>query len=371
MNTIKAIDFYCGAGGLTRGLLNAGIDVLYGIDADESARTTYEKNNLRPNGSQPLFLQRNMKTVTPEELEPLVPDRKGIKLLFAAGPPCQWFSKVNTIKDKSKKDRELLLLFSNMVVYFKPNYVLVENVPGVRYRKHGSIASKFTEKLQSIGYSIVVKLVDSKKYGVPQNRRRAIILASLVGDPGFPAETHRKGGYVTVRHAIGDRERFPKLNAGQAHSTIPNHTASSLSEKNLERIKRTPRNGGGRKSWSDNPGLKLKCYEDHTGHTDVYGRMKWSAPAPALTTRFNSLSNGRFGHPSDHRAITLREGAMLQTFPYEYVFFGTQGQIARHIGNAVPVYLAEVLGRHIVELTRKHLGSTRITPTTGGSRRKL
>lgn len=352
LNRIKAVDFFCGAGGVTRGFLNAGIDVLYGIDIDESARATYEKNNVRKDGSHVPFIAADIRTVTPDRFGELTEERRDFRLIFAACPPCQYFSKVNTEKKNRMGDSNLFLVFAELVAAFRPDFIFAENVLGIKYDKYGSIAAKFVETLKQIGYEIVVRPVDAKNYGVPQNRQRMIFLAALRGSPGFPKETHSRGNYATVRDAIGDRSLFPKLNAGQADSNVPNHRASALSQINTERIRRTPPNGGGRLTWSHIRRLKLKCYQNHSGHTDVYGRMKWDAPAPTLTTRFNSLSNGRFGHPKDHRAISLREGAALQTFPYDYFFYGIQAQIARHIGNAVPVRIAEIFGQHILTQLR-------------------
>jgi len=149
--------------------------------------------------------------------------------------------------------------------------------------------------------------------------------------------------YKTVRHVIS---HFPEIRAGEAHNEILNHVAASIMPINLERIRQTPHDGGGRHSWPRR--LYLKCHKgSYAGHTDVYGRMYWDRPAPALTGRCSSISNGRYGHPTQDRAISLREAASLQSFPDEYVFWGSNKHVALQIGNAVPVKLAEVLGRHI------------------------
>ena len=147
---------------------------------------------------------------------------------------------------------------------------------------------------------------------------------------------------------IGD---YPAIRAGESHKTVPNHTAMELSELNLKRIRHTTADGGDRRSW---PGeLWLECHRKTTvGHTDVYGRMFWDRPAPALTCRCVSLSNGRYGHPSQNRAISLREAAALQTFPDHFVFHGTMQQIAHQIGNAVPVAFATVFGELFLRLSR-------------------
>ena len=211
-------------------------------------------------------------------------------------------------------------------------------------------------ELVSAGYRYSYQIVDMRKYGVPQRRYRLILLASRRSEIGFPDETHSASRYVSVRQCIGDRKRFPPLRAGESDPNIPNHQVSALTATNLRRIRPTPRNGGNRLSWQALKGLELPCYRKHMGHTDVYGRMCWDRTASTITTRFNSLSNGRFGHPGEDRAISLREGAALQTFPDDYAFFGSQGEIARHIGNAVPVRLAEVFGKFLFKMVEnRHL----------------
>ena len=359
---IVAVDFFCGAGGVTRGLLDAGIDVIAGIDFDQSVEQTYLFNNTRPCGDTPRFLKLDLSKTSPVELAPLLSLPKRRKVLFASCPPCRPFSKINKEKGKSRKERNLLLKFVEFVEFFKPDFVFAENVPGVASDKNGRIGKKFIKSLKSIGYQVSARLADAKRFGVPQNRSRFIFLAGLSVDPGFPTETHGKQTYVSVRETIGDRVKYPKIRAGEAHSTVINHRSAFLSPMNLTRIEKTPKDGGGRESWSSCRELELKCYKNHTGHTDVYGRIRWDAPSPALTTRFNSLSNGRFGHPDDDRALSLREGASIQTFPYDYVFYGSMVQICKQIGNAVPRLLVEIFGRHIASLFSEN-GSARNSKT--------
>ena len=195
-------------------------------------------------------------------------------------------------------------------------------------------------------YQYIDRVLDAKHYGVPQNRRRLVLLATRNGLPNLPeakfGTTLRP--FRTVRQAIS---RFPKIAAGECHSKIPNHISASVSDLNLERLRNTPVDGGDRRSWPKR--LRLKCHlGDYKGHTDVYGRMKWDLPAPALTSRCNSISNGRFGHPTQDRAISLREAAAIQSFPDGYEFYGSNNHVAMQIGNAVPVRLAEQIGRHIL-----------------------
>ena len=187
--------------------------------------------------------------------------------------------------------------------------------------------------------------MNAKNYGVPQNRRRFVLIASRLFEPQIPDETHGEGlfPYVTVFDAI---HRFPPLVAGEINEDIPNHRAAGLSELNLQRIQHTPHDGGGRLDWPEE--LWLNCHENFTGHSDVYGRMYWNRVAPTLTVKCFSISNGRFAHPEQDRAISLREAAAIQTFPDDYVFEGSLQEIGKQIGNAVPVLLANVLGEYIL-----------------------
>jgi DNA (cytosine-5)-methyltransferase 1 len=229
-----------------------------------------------------------------------------------------------------------------------PEYVFVENVPGLqKVWKSDGIFKKFTDFLNKANYSVDYEIVASQNYGVPQHRRRLVLIASRIGKIKHPHKTHgpntTNNKFSSVWDWIG---HFPPIMAGESHPTIPDHKAASLSSINLERINSTPQ-GCGRESWPSH--LKLDCHKKHMGHTDVYGRMKWHEPASGLTTRCISLSNGRFGHPVQNRAISIREAACLQTFPEDFIFFGSLNSKARQIGNAVPVKLAETFGRNFID----------------------
>ena len=338
---MKAFDFFCGAGGATKGLSNAGIDVIAGIDIDSNCKKTYLRNN--PNSN---FLNDDIKTVD-SSLLGLKNQAKGYNdLLFAACPPCQPFSTLN--KNNSSIDGFTLLgNFGKLVESILPGYVLVENVPGLSKISGYSTFRRFINTLKSNNYKIYYDICDAKYFGVPQRRRRLILLASRLHSLGLPEQTHGNGSspLITVKDAIS---HFPQIDAGESHSTIPNHVSPNLSNLNLLRLRSTPHDGGNRKSWSDN--LKLKCHINDTGHTDVYGRMYWDKPAPTLTGRCTSISNGRYGHPEQDRAISLREAAALQSFDDNYVFYGSNTNIAQQIGNAVPVKLAESIGKYIIKL---------------------
>ena len=341
-----AIDFYCGAGGLTRGLLNAGIHVRLGVDSNEAYRDTYELNN-----APAKFLFKNIRNLSFEEIEACIEKVDTRDLLFAACAPCQPFAKIN--KSRSRKDEATLLSqFGRFVERFQPDQVFVENVPGLAKVRGRSTYRRFLGLLTNLGYNICGGVLDAKDFGVPQTRRRLIIIAMKKIVPTLPAQTHgpKLIAYETVENAI---RAYPPIKAGESHSGIANHQAARLSPKNIERLRHTRTNGGNRTGWPRK--LWLKCHKNgHEGHTDVYGRMFWHRPAPALTCKCLSLSNGRYGHPSQNRAISLREAARLQSFGDDYIFYGdSQNNLATQVGNAVPVKLAEVIGKHILSLRQE------------------
>ncbi|HOD39115.1 MAG: putative BsuMI modification methylase subunit YdiO [bacterium ADurb.Bin243] len=345
MKILYAYDFFCGAGGLTRGLLDAGIKVLAGFDIDFKCKNTYEHNN-----SPSKFVSKDIKNITLDELTQYSKKINFSEMLFAGCAPCQPFSQQRK-GPRSVEQSTLLLSFARIIEQAKPGFILIENVPGMMKVKGNSTFTRFLRMLDNNGYHYSFEVIDAKNYGVPQNRKRLILLASLYGSISLPAPEYGNSlkKFRTVREAIS---HFPPISAGSVHPTIKNHVAAVLTPININRMKQTPKDGGDRRSWPQN--LYLECHKkNYEGHTDVYGRMHWDRPAPALTARCNSISNGRYGHPDQDRAITLREAAAIQTFPDGYVFFGTNVHIARQIGNAVPVLLAEILGRHIIKMQQK------------------
>lgn len=336
---MNAVDFFCGGGGMTRGLLNAGIHVQFGLDLNPACSDTYEHNNGIP------YLCRNISQVTPEELlaeYPILGDNG--ELLLVGCAPCQPFSQQrHNVRDPAAAN--LLDEFSRFVVAYNPECILVENVPGIQNRGH-DVFERFLTLLNNMHYNVFYGVINSKNYGVPQKRVRLILIAAHHFVPFEPPHTHGEGllPFVTVRNAI---ERFPRLNAGETNEEFFNHFASSLNPLNMERIIATPHDGGGRLDWP--PALVLNCHNNgYRGHTDVYGRMHWDDVSPTLTSKCFSLSNGRFGHPEQDRAISLREAAAIQTFGDEYQFFGNVQEIGKQIGNAVPVLLAQRIGEYIL-----------------------
>lgn len=339
-----ALDFFCGAGGMTRGFLDAGIRVIAGLDNNAGCRRTYESNN-RP----AKFLACDLRDVRRRDLEGYLHDIPSDELVFAGCAPCQPFSKQRRTIDS--RGKTLLLDFGRLVGDFLPGYVVIENVPGIAKIPGNSAYHRFVRLLRHLGYALADGIVDAKYFGVPQTRRRWVVIASRLATPSLPSPTHGPDirPFVTVREAIA---HYPALAAGEQSVTVPNHRAANISPQNLQRLRATPSDGGGRIQWPDE--LVLECHRgEYDGHSDVYGRMRWDAPAPALTCKCYSISNGRYGHPEQHRAISLREAARLQSFDDRFVFYGiSQEDIGAQIGNAVPVRLACRLAQTVLDLHR-------------------
>lgn len=336
------VDYFCGAGGLTRGMLNGGIDVVLGIDVDARCRESYVHNN-----DPAEFETLDIRDCGFDIVSSYIGNVDRDDLLFAGCAPCQPFSKQRKFGGRPNLGT-LLGAFGKYVEHFLPGQVLVENVPGIAKIAGFSTYKRFERLLEGNGYSIEAGTVDAKKFGVPQTRRRFILIALRGVEASFPVETHGPGllPFESVKSAI---RRFPRIVAGQQDFSTPNHVAASILEINMDRLRHTQQNGGDRRDWPER--LQLDCHKgNQRAYSDVYGRMWWKRPAPALTGRCNSISNGRYGHPSQNRAISLREAASLQTFGDEYVFYGSNKHIALQIGNAVPVKLAEVMAIHIKRL---------------------
>lgn len=340
---IKAVDFFCSGGGMSYGLQQSGINVIAGIDIDLSCKETYEANI--PNSK---FIHADITEFNEEELLQYINIKKDDnELVFIGCSPCQFWTIINTDKEKSKKSKNLLSDFERFVNHYYPGYVVVENVPGILSKKEESGIEEFINNLENKGYVVKYKIVNLNNYGVPQSRKRFSLIASRVDINGiFPTEEIHK---PVVKDFIGEQNGFPKISAGHKDESEFIHTTARLSDKNLERIRKTGINGGTRSDWAETE-LQLETYKKRNANSfkDTYGRMFWDKPAPTITTKFHSLSNGRFGHPEEDRALSLREGATLQTFPKKYVFKTTSiGTTARIIGNAVPPEYARRIGEAI------------------------
>lgn len=337
MSQISCLDLFCGAGGLSHGFMLEGLPVVAGIDMDPACRFPYETNN------KAKFIEKDIKKVSSQEVNSLFGDAK-LKVL-AGCAPCQPFSTYSHRYEVDGKDGKwgLLYEFSRLAKNSKPDIITMENVPSVA--KH-VVFHDFVETLQGLGYKVWFDVVDSSNYGVPQTRKRMVLLASLHGEIKMIDQAHKKP--KTVREAIGN---LSVLNAGEGSPKDRLHVSASLSEKNLERI-RASKPGGTWRDWPEH--LVANCHKAESGKTyaGVYGRMDWDKPAPTMTTQCYGFGNGRFGHPEQHRAITLREAAIIQSFPKNYAFIPNDGVasfkvLGRLIGNAVPVDLGRAIARSI------------------------
>ena len=332
---LKAIDFFCGAGGLTRGLLDAGIGVAAGVDNDERLRKTYETNN-----TPSRFIAKDIAEVDIRELRDQLNIMRDDAVLYAACTPCQPFSTLNTMKGKDPR-KSLLLDFAKLVDNCPPDFVLVENVPGIGSNPGREIYEEFVETLKRNRFQWDDAKLDAKDYGVPQTRKRFLLVASRHGRPALP-RTERGERFATVRDAIG---RYPAIQDGEQSTWYKNHEARKLAPHHRRIVAAVPPDGGSRRDIIDTS-ILLKCHQRHpNAHENVFGRMAWDRPGPTLTCRCTDVYCGRFIHPEQNRGISLREAAALQTFGDDYEFFGKSIQEnARQIGNAVPVRLAKALG---------------------------
>lgn len=338
--TIGVVDLFCGAGGLAYGLSQAGLSIRAGIDNDPQAGFAFTANC--PGSS---FHALDLKKVRASDIEALY--SPGDLRLLAGGPPCQPFSKL-TNGAKRHRAWNLLSTFGGLVEAIRPELVVLENVPELVTRGR-DVFERFLRSLDANGYKYDWKVVHCPEYGIPQYRRRLVLLASSLGLVAIPEGATAAREWKTVRKTF---KGLRPLKAGEQDSNDPIHASSRLSDLNLRRIRATPHNGGSRDSWPDD--LVLDCHRRESGskYVSVYGRMSWDEPAPTMTTLCTGIGNGRFGHPTQDRAISLREAALLQSFPPSYKFWPTDQEINRKaigrlIGNAVPPALAEVLGEQI------------------------
>lgn len=351
---IRVFDFFCGCGGTSAGLQAAGMEIVMGLDFDPDSERTFRHNF--PNAQ---FVSTPIEQVTVEALVPFLTYSPDEILLFSGCAPCQPFSKQNKNKPGSSIDDErfaLLNEFGRFISRYLPHLIFMENVPGMQcVDSQDGPFSRFVALLTRLGYHLNYKLVDAVNYGVPQKRRRLVLVASRLGVISIPEPTHGPGRAIPRYSTVADWiAGLPFIEAGESEAPLPNHLSPPLSELNRRRMAATPP-GGGRRDWPQE--LVLNCHsKGHDGHTDVYGRLSWDKPSITLTTRCTSLSNGRFGHPVENRAISAREAARLQTFDMNFRFFGTLPSTSRQIGNAVPVLMARRFG----ETFASHVESWRL-----------
>lgn len=336
--SISTVDLFCGAGGLTYGFEQAGLPVKAGYDIDPACKFPYERNN------NAKFILQDVENVSGSDLAEYF-SGSSIKVL-AGCAPCQPFSTYSRRYNDKGSKWKLLRDFARLVEECKPEIVSMENVLQL---KHHQVFQEFIDKLEKFKYFLESYEVNCPDYGIPQSRKRLVLLASKFGKIKLTPSTHYPEKYETVRKTI---EQLEPLSAGQASTTDRLHQCSKLSELNLRRI-RASKPGGTWRDWSKD--LIAECHLKTSGKTypGVYGRMEWDKPSPTITTQCFGFGNGRFGHPEQDRAISLREAALLQTFPAEYEFVAPDepvvfDRIGRLIGNAVPVKLGQVIAQSIL-----------------------
>jgi len=340
---INAVDFFCSGGGMSYGMQQAGINILAGIDFDKNCEETY-KANIK--GAE--FIHADVFNLKKSYLQKKMSLKKNDDNLLLIGcSPCQYWSIINTDKEKSEQSKNLLKVFHHFVIHFMPGYVVVENVPGILRRKEESGLEDFIKWLKSKKYEVHFEIHEVSEYGVPQHRKRFTLIANRV--TGKKIEPKKQGKKLTVRDVLGVKNGFPQIKAGHEDNTPFMHTVAGLKEINLKRLALTKKDGGTRLSYVDT-NLAPDCHKNRkSGFVDTYGRMFWDKPSPTITTKFFSISNGRFAHPEEDRAISLREGATLQSFPPNYIFKTTSiANTARMIGNAVPPEYAKAIGKAII-----------------------
>lgn len=339
---IAVVDLFCGIGGLSQGFVLEDFNVVAGFDNDVSCKYAFEENN------KATFYNVDLSIIDGTFINKIFGEK--LKILVGCAP-CQPFSSYSfKVKEKDEKKVNLLYTFSRLIAETQPTIVSMENVPQLLNFNKSSVFSDFYEQLLAMNYHVNFQVVYSPDYGIPQTRKRLVLLASKLGEISLIPHTHLPENYVTVRQTISN---LPPVKAGECDENDPLHRARSLNETNLKRIQHS-KEGGSWREWPEE--LVLECFKKKSGKTygSVYGRMKWDEPSPTMTTHCTGIGNGRFGHPTQDRAITLREAALFQTFPPQYKFFNSLEKynpsiISRHIGNAVPPQLGRVIARSIKE----------------------
>lgn len=335
------VDVFCGAGGLSHGFVLEGFNVRAGVDVDPACCYPFERNN------QAVFLERDVGKLSGATVARLF--AKAERKILVGCAPCQPFSTYN--HNRTNREWWLLREFGRLVREVEPDVVSMENVARLTKFRNGELFADFLGVLADAGYEHVwYDIVDCSEFGVPQTRRRLVVLASRIGPIHLRWPTDPQQGRVSVRTAIG---HLPPICAGEQHQADPLHRASRLSPTNLARI-RASKPGMSWREWD--PDLVAPCHQKPSGrwYGSVYGRMSWDELAPTITTQCTGFGNGRYGHPEQDRAISLREAALLQTFPARYEFFEPErpwhiSTTARLIGNAVPVELARAIATSIGE----------------------
>lgn len=345
------IDLFSGCGGVTQGFKNKGYQVLAAVEWDPIVAQTYSANH-----PEVVMYPKDIRKVDPKDIMRRCNLLRGELNVLSICAPCQPFSRQTRVKGQDERTK-LVLEMIRFIAVLRPQFAIMENVPGLNKGKNKEILDRLVKVLRdNLGYTVSEpQVVDAVNYGTPQFRKRLILLCNRDNvSLSIPEETHTtpqkanpcgKHPWLTVQNAFADVDQ---LVAGQQSQTDPLHRARNHTPLNLERLSYIPHNGGSRSSLPDH--LRLTCHKNSTGFNDVYGRMDSQRPANTLTTGCTNFTKGRFAHPTTDRAITAREAARLQTFPDTYHFLGNYDQISTQIGNAVPVALAEAFAEHFHQI---------------------
>ena len=348
----QVIDLFCGIGGLTHGLQLAGLKVVAGFDIDPTCKYAYEKNN------KTKFIEADVSELSAEAIATHYSEN-GIRILVGCAP-CQPFSKYTMryrkgeVRSEDNKDYgkwTLVESFAQKIKEILPEIISMENVPELA---NTDVFKNFLDTLVRLGYNVNLGIVFCPDYGVPQSRKRLVLLASTLGEISLIPPLFTPDMYKTVKQAIGG---MPEIKSGERHQEDNLHYCSELSEINIKRIQASTERG----TWRDwDESLQLECHKKDTGksYPSVYGRMSWGSPSPTITTQFYGYGNGRFGHPEQDRALSIREGAILQSFPPDYKLLDEDSIVStrilgKHIGNAVPVELGRAIGISIISHIRE------------------
>lgn len=358
MGKIVAIDLFSGAGGTTSGLKQSGINVQVAVEIDSVAVKTYKLNN-----PEVYVIDKDIKLVSGDEIKQHLNVGLGDKLILVACPPCQGFSTIGTNNANDERN-QLVFQFLRLINELNPDFLLMENVVGMTRTRNEKIFKRFLTSIDN-NYKVIYDILNTADYGVPQTRKRLVlhgirkeILSQTTMTVQLPPKTHSNIPELNLlpwvnADVIMD---LPPINGGEEFigKGIFNHVANKLSDLNIERMIHIRNNGGNRSSLPES--LELKCHKNRSGHNDVYGILDITKPSITITGGCMSYSKGRFGHPTQNRALSAREAARLQSFDDDYIFVGNRGQLARQIGNAVPVKLAKASGDYFIsfvgELTR-------------------
>ena len=363
----KAVDLFCGAGGLSSGLKKSGFDVALGVDIDQAALRTYKKNIKRAK-----VLNKDIGLVSSEEIEKLAGIKKGDCFLLAGCPPCQGFSNLGK-RDVDDVKNKLVYEFVRLIFELEPCFILMENVPGMSKGVGKEIFSDVVEKLKK-KYCVQYSTLNAADYGVPQIRKRLVMhgvrkdvyanLLEILKEDEIsllPKATHSKNKkdglkkWVTVRETIMD---LPELKAGEEAECIgtANHIARKLSKTNEKRLDNIRKNGGDRANVANE--LQLECHKKkNVSYTDTYGIINLDKPAPTITSGCTTISKGRYGHPTQNRGLSVREAARLQSFDDKFIFIGNMGEMSLQVGNAVPPKLAQASAREILKYMNLWVGN--------------